>query len=91
MNFFFFVAEECRKIMASLGIRSMNEMVGRADLLIPDQKVISANKLREIDLSQVLPSIQLKLYTTLYDCRILQYRNAAKFVKGLARCKPTGG
>ncbi len=33
VNYFFFVAEECRRIMASLGLRTMNEMIGRADML----------------------------------------------------------
>ncbi len=34
-NFFFFIANEMREVMASLGIRTVNEMVGRADLLKP--------------------------------------------------------
>ena len=33
VNYFFFVAEEVREIMASLGIRTFNELIGRADLL----------------------------------------------------------
>ena len=33
VNFMFFVAEEVREIMASLGIRKLDEMVGRSDLL----------------------------------------------------------
>ena len=33
VNFMHFVAEEMREIMASLGIRTVDEMVGRADLL----------------------------------------------------------
>jgi glutamate synthase (NADPH/NADH) large chain len=33
VNYFFFVAEEVRKIMAELGFRTYNEMVGRADML----------------------------------------------------------
>jgi glutamate synthase domain-containing protein 3 len=33
VRYFFFVAEECRRIMAELGFRTMNEMIGRADLL----------------------------------------------------------
>ena len=35
INYFFFVAEELRGIMARLGVRSVNEMVGRSDLLTP--------------------------------------------------------
>lgn len=33
INFLFMVAEELREIMASLGIRRFNNLVGRADLL----------------------------------------------------------
>ncbi len=33
VNYFFFVAEEVRQIMAQLGIRSFDELVGRSDLL----------------------------------------------------------
>jgi glutamate synthase (NADPH/NADH) large chain len=33
VNYFFFVAEELRAIMSGLGLRSLDEMVGRADLL----------------------------------------------------------
>ena len=33
VNFFFYVAEEVREIMAQLGIRSFDELVGRVDLL----------------------------------------------------------
>jgi glutamate synthase (NADPH/NADH) large chain len=33
VNYFFFVAEEARQIMAQLGVRTFDELVGRADLL----------------------------------------------------------
>ena len=33
VNYFFFVAEEVREIMAQLGIRSFDELIGRVDLL----------------------------------------------------------
>jgi glutamate synthase (NADPH/NADH) large chain len=33
INFFFFVAEEARELMASLGIRKFSDLIGRADLL----------------------------------------------------------
>ncbi|PCI32937.1 MAG: glutamate synthase large subunit [Alphaproteobacteria bacterium] len=33
VNYFFFVAEEVRKIMADMGVRNMNEIIGQADLL----------------------------------------------------------
>ena len=36
VNFFFFVAEELREIMASLGVRTVDELIGRTDLLEAD-------------------------------------------------------
>ncbi|MGP1382386.1 MAG: glutamate synthase large subunit [Thainema sp.] len=33
VNFFFFIAEEVRSLLAHLGYRSLNEVIGRADLL----------------------------------------------------------
>ena len=33
VNFFLFIAEEARSLMARLGYRSLNELIGRADLL----------------------------------------------------------
>src|SRR3546814_3227608 len=33
VNYFFFVAEEVREIMAQLGIRKFDELIGRVDLL----------------------------------------------------------
>ena len=33
INYFFFVAEELRKLMAQMGARSLNDIIGRSDLL----------------------------------------------------------
>ncbi|MBW4470957.1 MAG: glutamate synthase subunit alpha [Stenomitos rutilans HA7619-LM2] len=33
VNFFFFIAEEARSLLAKLGYRSLNDIIGRADLL----------------------------------------------------------
>jgi glutamate synthase (NADPH/NADH) large chain/glutamate synthase (ferredoxin) len=53
VNFFFFVAEEVREIMASLGIRSMDDLIGRSDLLVQDQ-AIEHWKARGVDLTNIL-------------------------------------
>ena len=53
INYFFMAAEECREIMASLGIRTMNELVGRVDLLETDD-AIKHWKAKGIDLSAML-------------------------------------
>jgi len=35
INYFHFVAEEVRTILAGLGLRSLDDLVGRVDLLEP--------------------------------------------------------
>ena len=53
VNFFFFVAEELRGIMASLGVRTLDELIGRTDLLEVDG-AIDHWKARGVDLTHVL-------------------------------------
>ncbi|MDE3110631.1 MAG: glutamate synthase subunit alpha, partial [Acidobacteriota bacterium] len=53
VNFFFFVAEDLRRIMAELGFRTVNEMVGRVDCLVQRQDV-DHWKAKGIDLSAIL-------------------------------------
>ena len=52
VNYFFFVAEEARQIMAQLGIRRFDELIGRADLL-DTKKAIAHWKARGLDFSKV--------------------------------------
>ena len=52
INFFYFVIEELREIMAKLGFRTVEEMVGRADMLdVTD--AIDHWKTRGLDFSQI--------------------------------------
>jgi glutamate synthase (NADPH/NADH) large chain len=52
-NFFLFIAEEVRELMAQLGFRTVNEMVGRVDAL--DTSRAAAHwKAHKLDLSPVL-------------------------------------
>lgn len=48
INYFYFVAEEAREIMASLGIRKIDDLIGRVDLL--DKKQIN-DSIKAHDLS----------------------------------------
>lgn len=48
INYFYFVAEEAREIMASLGIRKLDDLIGKVDLL--DKKQIS-DSIKAHDLS----------------------------------------
>lgn len=53
VNFMRFIAQEMREIMAQLGFRTVNEMVGRTDVLEPKQ-AIEHWKAKGIDLSKIL-------------------------------------
>ena len=53
VNYFMFVAEEVREIMAELGFRTFNELVGRVDML-DARKAIEHWKAQGIDLSRLL-------------------------------------
>jgi len=52
-NYFRFVAEEVRELMASLGFRTMDDMVGRVDRL-DTAKAVDHWKAKGLDLSQIL-------------------------------------
>ena len=57
VNFFFFVAEEARSIMAQLGIRTFDELIGRVDLL-DTKKGIAHWKAKGLDFGRVFqPSL----------------------------------
>jgi glutamate synthase (NADPH/NADH) large chain/glutamate synthase (ferredoxin) len=58
VNFFFLVAEELRGIMAGLGVRTLDELTGRSDLLEVDDAV-EHWKARGVDLSGLLHRPQL--------------------------------
>jgi glutamate synthase (NADPH/NADH) large chain len=53
VNFFFFIAEELRQIMAKLGFRTINEMVGRVDKL-KIHKAVEHWKAKGLDLTPLL-------------------------------------
>ena len=53
VNFMYFIAQELREYMAKLGFRTINEMIGRVDLLEPRQAV-DHWKAKGIDLSKIL-------------------------------------
>ena len=53
INYFFFVAEELREIMASIGVRFVDEMVGRTDLL-DVRCAVDHWKAHGVDLSRLL-------------------------------------
>jgi glutamate synthase (NADPH/NADH) large chain len=60
IRYFFYVAEEARKIMASLGFRTLDEMVGRVECIVqrqPNPNELGARayrKVRRIDFAELL-------------------------------------
>ncbi len=67
INYFFFVAEELREIMAKMGFRAVSEMIGRVDRIDPTQ-VISHWKAGGVDLSKVLYQMPAKPGVAIYNC-----------------------
>ena len=53
MNFMMFIAEELREIMAKLGVRTVDELCGRTDLIRPREKRVT-KRAETIDLSGIL-------------------------------------
>ncbi|MBL1274864.1 MAG: glutamate synthase large subunit [Ectothiorhodospiraceae bacterium] len=51
-NYFRFITEEARELMAGLGVRTLNELIGRTDLLEAIKG--STNKQQRLDLSPIL-------------------------------------
>ncbi|MFZ6766913.1 glutamate synthase-related protein [Undibacterium sp. Di26W] len=52
VNYFFFVAEELRQIMAQLGIRTYDDLIGRVDLL-DKSKAVGHWKAKGLDFSRI--------------------------------------
>ncbi len=57
VNYFFFVAEEVRQIMAQLGLRSYDEMIGRVDLL-DKSKAITHWKAKGLDFGRIFHLVE---------------------------------
>ena len=65
VNFFRFIVQELREIMAELGFRTINEMVGQVDCL-EVREGITHWKYSKLDLSPILYKEQAGAYTGLY-------------------------
>src|SRR5580698_5846369 len=67
INYFFFVAEELREIMAQLGFRTMAEMTGRVDKL-DMKKALDHWKAKGVDLTRILHQVQPKPGVAIRNC-----------------------
>ncbi len=67
VNYFFFVAEEAREIMAQLGVRSLSELIGRSDLLEMKQG-IAHWKAKGLDFSRIFAQPQAGAEVARHQC-----------------------
>src|ERR1700751_956313 len=67
INYFFFVAEEVREIMASLGYRSFNEMIGQMQML-DKVKLVAHWKARGLDFSRIFEKPEAPAGVNIYRC-----------------------
>ena len=88
VNYFFFVAEEARRIMAQLGMRKFDELIGRADLL-DTKKGITHWKAKGLDFARVFhrpdaPADVARLHVDVQDHGL----DRALDVKLIEKCLP---
>ncbi len=67
INYFFFVAEEVRALMAALGFRRFEDMVGRVDRL-DMRRAIDHWKAKGVDLSRLLRPIEPRPGVAIHHC-----------------------
>ncbi|MCF7975750.1 MAG: glutamate synthase large subunit [Phycisphaerae bacterium] len=67
-----FIAEECRQLMAQLGFRTVDEMIGRVDML-ETNKAISHWKARGMDLSMIFHQVDISDGRPIHLCEAQAY------------------
>lgn len=94
INFMRFVAEELREYMAKLGIATVDELVGRVDLIVPRQNV-RGGRADKVDLSRILNAEycheKIKYNNkNLYDFELEKTLDERVLVKQLSSALETG-
>src|SRR5256886_9755730 len=69
VNYFFFVAEEVREIMAKLGIRRFTDLIGRADLL-DMREGLDHWKARGLDVSRIFYQPRMPATVARHNCEL---------------------
>ena len=67
INYFFFVAEEARQIMAAMGVKTFDDMIGRSDFL-DQEKAIHHWKARGLDMARVLAKPDMGSAVAIHQC-----------------------
>lgn len=97
INFMYFIAKELREIMAQLGFRTINEMVGQSQKLVTN-KAVDHYKAKGLDLSAILykPETEKPLYNTetqdhglenVLDFEIIRWAHPAIYRKEKMECE----
>ena len=85
VNFMRFIAQELREYMAKLGVATLDELVGRTDLLRPNEVA----KEKHVDLSRILYNAQEKpekmdyYHKNVYDFKLNQTKDVNVLLKEL--------
>ncbi|HWS01775.1 MAG TPA: glutamate synthase-related protein, partial [Gammaproteobacteria bacterium] len=88
VNYFFFVAEEVRQLMAQLGFRSINEMIGRSDKL-DMRRAIDHWKANGLDFTKLLHQPTPAPGVAIYNCEAQDHGlDKALDNQLIARAKP---
>ncbi len=68
VNYFFFVAEEVREILASLGVRKLDEIIGASELLEKDD-MLSHWKAKGLDFTRIFHKVEAPKEATYWTAR----------------------
>ncbi len=88
VNYFKFVAEEAREIMAQLGVRTINELIGRTDLLEMNTDILPW-KAKNLDFSRIFYKPEPKKGVDIYCIKKQQHEiNDVLDLKLIKEAKP---
>jgi glutamate synthase (NADPH/NADH) large chain len=67
INFFFFVAEEVRELMAAMGYRKFDDMIGQMQM-VDQQKLLAHGKASGLDLSKLFTKPDVPANVAIFNC-----------------------
>ncbi|MBV9261248.1 MAG: glutamate synthase subunit alpha, partial [Pseudolabrys sp.] len=73
INYFFFVAEEVREIMAKLGFRTFDEMIGQIQML-DQRKLVAHWKAKGLDFSKLFTKPKADKNTPIFKCEAQDHK-----------------
>ncbi|MGP7815820.1 glutamate synthase large subunit [Niallia sp. 01092] len=91
VNFMQFVAEEVRELMAQLGFRTVEEMVGRTDVLEVSDRAKAHWKAKDLDLSKLLYKVDgARTFQTPQNHKIDESLDMQKILPAVEKAIQTG-